>query len=150
MKMLVIGYGNELRQDDGVGPRVARTVAGWQRPNLEGVAVYQLTPELAERVSQVDRVLFVDAVHGSTLVQARLLEPDQAAPSWSHTCDPQSLLALAEALYGSRPNAWLMEVPAPCLGFGEELSSLAERGLQAALEQIRQLADMEQPCTRSV
>ena len=119
MKMLVIGYGNELRQDDGVGPRVARIVAGWQRPDLEGIAVHQLTPELAERISQADRVMFVDAGHDNALVQARLLEPDQAAPSWSHTCEPQSLLALAEALYGSRPNAWLMEVPAPVWASGK-------------------------------
>ena len=27
--LLVIGYGNELRRDDGVGPSLARRVADW-------------------------------------------------------------------------------------------------------------------------
>src|SRR5947209_7059306 len=36
--VLVIGYGNELRGDDGVGPCVARTVASWQRPGLRALA----------------------------------------------------------------------------------------------------------------
>ena len=47
--VLVIGYGNELRGDDGVGPRVARELS----PRLgvsfgvSAIDVHQLMPELA-------------------------------------------------------------------------------------------------------
>lgn len=143
MRMLVIGYGNELRQDDGVGPRVARMVAGWRRPGVEAMAVHQLTPELAERVKQAERVVFVDAGLGQD-VAARRLQPVQAAAAWGHTCDPPGLLALAEVLYGPGPEAWLVQVPAVCLGFGEELSAVAQRGMAMAVEQIRELAESEQ------
>jgi hydrogenase maturation protease len=141
MKMLVIGYGNELRQDDGVGPRLARIVAGWQRLDLEGLAVHQLTPELAEPMSQAERVVFVDAgrVTGSPRLQR--LEPGGTGSAWGHACDPRDLLGLTESVYGRRPQGWLMEVPACHLGLGEELSPVAEQGLKTAAEQIRQLAD---------
>ena len=58
---LVIGYGNELRGDDAVGPEVARCVAEWRRPEVVGIAVHQLTPELAVALSEVAVVIFVDA-----------------------------------------------------------------------------------------
>ena len=41
VRLLVIGYGNELRGDDGVGPWVARSVADWQVAGVEAVAVHQ-------------------------------------------------------------------------------------------------------------
>ena len=150
LRMLVIGYGNELRQDDGVGPRLARIVAGWQRPGLEGIAVHQLSPELAERLNQADHVVFVDAGLSRDDVRLVRLEPGPAPATWGHACDPQTLLALTEDLYGVRPEAWLMEMPAACLGFGVGLSRRAEQGLQATLQHIRRLAGIEPSCTRSV
>ncbi len=64
--VLVVGYGNALRGDDGVGQEVAEAV--WlQRDRLPGLArarvlwVTQLTPELAVDVSEAGLVVFVDA-----------------------------------------------------------------------------------------
>jgi hydrogenase maturation protease len=59
---LVIGYGNTLRRDDGVGVRVAELLA--VDPRMEGadiLAVHQLTPELAIDVGEATLVVFVDA-----------------------------------------------------------------------------------------
>lgn len=63
---LVIGIGNPLRGDDGVGwwlaERAARlSPASRNRPALQVQSVQQLTPELAERLALARRVLFVDA-----------------------------------------------------------------------------------------
>jgi Ni,Fe-hydrogenase maturation factor len=58
---LVIGYGNDLRGDDGAGPRVAELVRGWRLPGLTAIAVRQLTPELAEPLASAEFALFVDA-----------------------------------------------------------------------------------------
>jgi hydrogenase maturation protease len=155
-RLLVIGYGNELRRDDGVGPRVARAVAAWQLPGVEGIAVHQLTPELAARMADAERVVFVDAGQGD-LVLTWSLEPSRAAQVLGHTGEPRELLALAEGLCGHRPETWLMTLPAPELGFGEGLSAAAEHGLAEALRQIRTLAgasttarEEAQECTKSV
>ena len=32
---IVIGYGNDLRSDDGIGPRVANEVEAWGLPNVK-------------------------------------------------------------------------------------------------------------------
>lgn len=141
--VLVIGYGNELRRDDSVGPRVARAVIALQRPGLRGLPVHQLTPELAEPVSQADRVIFVDAsVEAQELLQVQALCPGEESSALDHTSDPRQILALAQVVYGRCPPAWLLSVPASDFGFGDGLSDLAQHGLVAALRQIRFLADL--------
>jgi hydrogenase maturation protease len=126
--LLVIGYGNELRRDDAAGPRAAGAVAAWRLPGVEGIATHQLTPELAERIGEAERVVFVDAGQGD-VVLTRPMVPGRAAKVLGHTGEPRELLALAEALYGRRPEAWLVTLPAPELGYGEGLSEAAEHGL---------------------
>ena len=59
--LLVIGYGNTLRRDDGVGPKLADAVAALGLTGVRTLACALLTPELAEAVSQAQRVIFVDA-----------------------------------------------------------------------------------------
>jgi hydrogenase maturation protease len=138
-RLLVIGYGNELRGDDAVGPRAARSVAAWRLPGVEGIAAHQLTPELAERIGAAERVVFVDAGQDD-VVQTQPIKPGRNAPLLAHTGEPRDLLALAGTLYGRRPEAWVITLPAPELGFGEKLSGSAKRGLAEALRQIRILA----------
>ena len=50
---LVIGIGNPLRGDDGVGPLLAEQAGGR--------SVHQLTPELAAELAELEAVLFIDA-----------------------------------------------------------------------------------------
>ncbi len=60
--VLVIGYGNSLRADDGAGPRVAELLEA--DPRLGGaviVAVHQLSPELADDLRSAGLVVLVDA-----------------------------------------------------------------------------------------
>jgi len=45
--ILLIGYGNELRGDDAIGPLVARALAELRLPGTQVLALTQLTPELA-------------------------------------------------------------------------------------------------------
>ena len=61
-KALIIGYGNPLRSDDGFGWHasrlLARELAG---QDAEVITCHQLTPELAEPLSQCSRAVFIDA-----------------------------------------------------------------------------------------
>ena len=60
-RVLVIGYGNPGRQDDGRGPAVAAGIdeLGW--PDLTAFDNYQLNIEDAIEVAAHDAVWFVDA-----------------------------------------------------------------------------------------
>jgi hydrogenase maturation protease len=138
---LVIGYGNTLRSDDGVGAKVAAAVAELALPGVVALVRHQLTPELAEPVSTARVVIFVDAAaDASTDVQMRQVEPADGAQLMAHAADPRMLLALARQLFGRCPPAWWLTIPVENLGFGEELSPLARRGFRTALEKIRTLA----------
>jgi hydrogenase maturation protease len=145
-ELLVIGYGNELRGDDGVGPRVARAVAGWQRPGVRALAVHQLTPELADELATVGRVVFVDAAADADgVVCWRHVHPAGAPARLGHAGDPGWLLGLADALTGRSPRAWLATIPARELGYCETLSPAAMRGATAVLRRIADLVRHAQP-----
>src|SRR5579863_2441204 len=65
-RTLIIGIGNPLRGDDGLGWRAVeslRQIASLQE--VETVTCHQLTPEMAESVSRAERVVFIDAYVGS-------------------------------------------------------------------------------------
>jgi hydrogenase maturation protease len=143
--ILVIGYGNTLRSDDGVGRRVAMAAASWEMPGLESIAVHQLTPELAEPLASAELAIFVDArlASGEESVEILPLEPSAVRGTLGHAGDPRSLLALSRAIYGRHPRTWLVTVPTADLSLGEVLSSTAERGAENALARIAALIEAE-------
>lgn len=139
-QVLVIGYGNTLRGDDGVGPNVAEAVGALGLPSVHTLARQQLTPELAEPISQAHLVIFVDAAMDAPReVRLRLLEPADTCQVMAHAADPRTLLALARDVFGRAPEGWWLTIPVVELGFSDELSEVARRGLQIAVERIRQL-----------
>jgi hydrogenase maturation protease len=140
MSLLVIGYGNELRGDDGVGPYVARAVGAWGRKGVAAVVVHQLVPELAEALSRAEVAVFVDAGPGAGECEVRPLTVS-GGPAVGHALNPGWLLAAAREWYGRAPIAWMITVPAERLEHGEGLSARAARGAAAALSQIAALAD---------
>ena len=138
---LVIGYGNTLRRDDGVGPRVAESIAARALPGVQALACALLTPELAQPVARSRVVVFVDAaVDAPRQVQFRSLEPADSCPILAHAADPRTLLALARDLFGHAPEAWWLTIPIEDLGTGEELSALARGGIEIAVQEILRLA----------
>lgn len=139
--LLVIGYGNELRCDDGVGPRVAAGLERLKLPGVRSIACHQLAPELAEPVSRAARVVFVDATADTAAgIQLRELKPAETGQVMAHAADPRSLLALARDVFGHCPAAWWLTIPVENLEFGDELSPLARQGVRQALERIQDLA----------
>ena len=140
-KILVIGYGNDLRGDDGIGVRVAEIVAGWHLPEVRSRSLHQLTPELAADLTEVDLVIFVDACPtlDADTVERYSLKPLDSTELRSHFSDPRAILSLTQAIYGKCPQAWWVIVPGVNFQLGDRLSSIAERGVSQALIQIKNL-----------
>jgi len=140
-KILVIGFGNTLRTDDGVGPRVAAAVSSWGVPGVESIAVHQLTPELADSLASAELALFVDArlAGRNASLEIQPLQPSVSRETLGHTSDPRSLLTLTLTIYGRYPRSWLVTVPAANFSLGEVLSTTGDCGAEHALEQIAAL-----------
>lgn len=139
--LLVIGYGNELRGDDGVGPKVASAVNRLNLPGVRSIACHQLTPELADPVSRAAGVVFVDATaEAGTGIRMQELKPEEPGQPLAHAADPRTVLALARDVFGSFPAAWWLTIPIETTELGDELSPFARSGLRQAVDRIRTLA----------
>jgi hydrogenase maturation protease len=141
--VLVVGYGNTLRADDGVGRLAAERLA--DDPRLDGVRVigrHQLTPELALDVSRAAMVVFVDASirppAGIFTVEPMERTGRQGA-GWSHHLDPPSLLDLAGELYGRVPDAFLISVGVESVLLGDRLSPIVEASLPGLVDAVAEL-----------
>jgi len=137
---LVIGIGNPLRGDDGVGALLAEQTAVSTAAEPGGSvavrSVQQLTPDLAEELAAVDAVLFIDADSAAESAGPRLKDLQPAGGSGdSHRLEPAALLAVCQVLYRRAPEAQLLLVPATAFEHGTALST----GLRAALPVARQL-----------
>jgi hydrogenase maturation protease len=110
-RILVIGYGNPGRGDDGLGPALAAAIADLE---LTGVTVeidYQLTVDHAALIAEHDLVVFADAMAG--LPVPWRLDRIGAAPATalgSHQVSPEAALALAGLLFGRSPPAWVLAI----------------------------------------
>jgi hydrogenase maturation protease len=138
---LVIGYGNVLRSDDGIGWRVAEAIANDER--FEGVTVlqrHQLTPELALDVSRADIVVLVDATRerpaGTFAIEPVVADRPGGAPAWTHQMDPGTIALLAAELYGSAPDVHVVRVGVESLDVGQELSPPVEAAVPTVVEAI--------------
>lgn len=142
---LVIGYGSQLRGDDGIGQAVAEGVAAWNLENVRGLPVHQLTPELAETLTTVDGVIFVDAQISSdadATIQVTPLAPLASGElPLGHYLNPESLLTFAQILYGIVPQAWLISVPGVNFELSDRLSPQGEVSVTEVLQRIHQLVN---------
>lgn len=142
---LVVGYGNVLRSDDGVGWRIGDILANDAR--VAGATIlrcHQLTPELALDVSRASVVVLVDAQHGpepGAVVVGRVAQVGAADTTWSHHLDPASLVGLAVELYGRAPAAYTVGVGVASLDVGERLSPAVEAALPGVVEAVVGLID---------
>lgn len=129
-KVLIVGFGNPLRADDGIGWTVATQLAdalGWPAPELEIRSLHQLVPELVDDLAAVDAVVFIDAsaTEAAGVVRMRELRADphpQGARPLTHHLTPEKLLAMAREYYGREPRAFLVTVAGRDFGYSEELS----------------------------
>jgi hydrogenase maturation protease len=139
--VLIIGYGNILRGDDGVGYQIAETVANWQITQMRSIAIQQLLPELATAMADVDIVVFIDAIALIDPLTPNInitpLAPDPDATFSTHIMTPQLLLSLTQRLYSKTPNAYLLAIPAIDFTLGTTLSPIASTGQKLALDYLK-------------
>ncbi len=135
--VLVYGYGNPGRQDDGLGPAL---VGMLERERIPGVVTdcnYQLQIEDAVAVSESDAVIFVDALSvGGEPFTFGELEPSNDITFTTHTMSPASVLALSHELYGRPPRAYLLAIRGYEWELVEGLSQAAAGNLEAAFRFI--------------
>lgn len=136
-RILVLGYGNPAREDDGLGPMVVAEIERLALPNVAIYDNYQLVVEDAFDIAEADIVWFVDAARsGPEPFEIRALVPASEISLTSHSVTPEVLLALAQRYYGKAPIAYLMGIRGYAFEFAEGLSEQAKGNLQQALPHL--------------
>jgi hydrogenase maturation protease len=103
-RILVLGYGNSGRQDDGLGPAAAAAIDLMGLPNLQMQDNYQLNIEDAIDVAKHDIVWFVDASKTGTLsYTVQDLSAVSTLDFTSHFVRPEFILAIAQQYFGRLP-----------------------------------------------
>jgi hydrogenase maturation protease len=141
-RVLIIGFGNPLRGDDGMGWHAVRELERTGE-GIETIACLQLTPELAEAVARSERVIFIDAAAGQPPGEVSVcqLHPVQSASrACSHRLEPQELLEYSRELYGNWPEAFAVSVNAAACDYSETLSARVQSSLPAVVRIARDLA----------
>ena len=141
---LVIGYGNSLRTDDGLGWHAATLLSSDRRfADIDVLARHQLTPELAVEVAAARVVVLIDArIDGGApgSIEIKPVAPSlQAASSVSHHLYPETLAALTQEMFGRVPPMFVVSVKADSVAEGDGLSSVAEAALPEVVEEVVRL-----------
>ncbi|HRZ28952.1 MAG TPA: hydrogenase maturation protease [Spirochaetota bacterium] len=137
-KIVVYGYGNPGRQDDGLGPAMARRIGESGISGVETDSNYQLNIEDAAFIADADCVVFVDAsLAGDGPFDFVEIGPSEEITFTTHSVSPQSVLALCQDLFGRNVRAYLMGIRGYAWDFAEGLSPDAEKNLDAAHDYLR-------------
>lgn len=148
-RVVVVGYGNTLRSDDGLGWHAAERLA--DDPRLDGVDViqrHQLTPELAFDISAASLVVLIDAssrrAPGEFCVE-RVEPAAGAGPRGSHHLTPATLVALAHELYGCAADVLVVSCGVQSLEIGDRLSPVVEEALPRLVDAVAELVAASVP-----
>lgn len=139
-RVLVLGYGNPGRRDDGLGPALAARIEVAGLPGVETDADYQLTIEDAAAMACFERVLFADASHDAEApCELRRLEPAPAIEFSSHTITAEAVVAICEEHFGPAPEAWMLAIRGYEFDFAEGLTERATHNLDRATAFVHDL-----------
>jgi hydrogenase maturation protease len=137
-----MGFGNPAREDDGLGPAIAEEIERLAATHaIEGVTVdadYQLTVTDAATVAEYDRIVFVDASTNcrEPFVLTKI-EPERQESFSSHSISPEGVMGLAEELFGTDREAYLLEVRGYSFAmFREEITERARQNKREAVQYL--------------
>jgi hydrogenase maturation protease len=140
---LIIGIGNPLRSDDGLGWKVAEQLVQDNDPGQAILTVHQLTPELAQLMAAANFVVLIDAnregVPGE--FQIRRLSPRlHTGAVGTHHIAPEELLALTTAIYACCPPVVMVSMTGADFAIGEQLSPIVTQKIPLLSEAVRQIS----------
>lgn len=137
-QILVYGYGNPGREDDGLGIELVRRLEEWAKeiefPEIAFDSNYQLNIEDAETIAERDMVIFADA---STEEIDDFIFTEVGAENnvtfTTHAASPGYIVKLCTDLFGKYPEVYLLHIKGYQWDFNEGLSEKAKDNLEKAL-----------------
>jgi hydrogenase maturation protease len=154
---LAFTCGNPQPDDDGVAEHVANAfLARFCDANTKLRCVQKWLPEMAEAISELRLVIFVDASAELEAgeVRSHPMQPCAVSPqSFTHSMNPAALLAVARQVDGQPPgSAYILSIGGASFELSEQLSEAARHAIPVALAHPMELLSTQSipnPETRS-
>lgn len=146
LRILIYGYGNPGRQDDGLGNAFVESMETWAtEKGLSGIEFdsnYQLNIEDADAIADKDLVIFADA-STEDLEDFSLtpVDDEKGVTFTTHAASPGYVAKLCSELYGKSPAVYLLHLKGYEWDFREGLSEKALQNLNLAVEYIKGILD---------
>ncbi len=146
-RVLIYGYGNPGRQDDALGNEMVNKVQEWVEEHhlvcMETDSNYQLNIEDAEKISDWEIVVFVDASkEGIHEYKFCKIQPQEDKVEFTmHAVSPSYVLHLSEKLFNKKPEAYILGIKGYEWELEEGLSDNAKLNLEQGFQFLtRQLS----------
>ncbi len=139
-RVLIYGYGNPGRQDDALGNEMVNKVQEWIEEHhlgcMETDSNYQLNIEDAEKISEWEIVVFVDASkEGIHEYKYCKIHPQEDKVEFTmHAVSPAYVLHLSETLFNKKPQAYILGIKGFEWELEEGLSANAKLNLEQAFQ----------------
>lgn len=142
MKVLLYGYGNPGRSDDGLGVEFANRIETWVKEkgfsDYTFENNYQLNIEDAEMIADKDLVIFVDASKEDIDdFCISIVDQSTKVTFTTHEASPGYIVQLCDELFGKKPLTLLLHIKGQEWEFKEGLSKEAMENLDKAVEYFK-------------
>ena len=142
-KILIYGYGNPGRQDDGVGVMLSEEIERWLRDEeiscVDTDSNYQLNLEDAAEITNFETVIFADASHADIPgILFEKLHPSPSVEFTMHAVSPAFILHMCGEVFDHVPEAYLLHIKGYSWEFMQELTPEARQNLEKAIAFVKQ------------
>jgi len=140
-KLLLFGYGNPGRGDDGLGPELIARIAQLQIADVECQNDMQLQVEHVTDLAGCDRVLFIDAdMSCAEPFEFSEISPEKDGSYTSHAMNPSALLHAYRQVYGKdAPPAFLLRIRGYDFELGVPMTEKTVANLETATNLVVEL-----------
>ena len=133
----IIGIGNTIRGDDGVGKYVAEQIEKNNLPGITVITTHQLDMGLAEDISKFDTVLFIDASFSENTFSLLPLLPDNhPSQSFSHQVNASVIVSLSQQLFSTHTKFYICAIGVNNFEIGNGISETTKANADAAIAAI--------------
>ena len=141
MRLVVFGWGNDARGDDGLGPLLLARVADARWADVTTIEDFQLQIEHALDLDGAEAALFLDAGRNTPAPFAFAeVEPQRGETFTTHAIAPEAVLEVyARTLGKTPPPSFTLCVRGERFELGEGLSADAAERLEAAWDFLQGL-----------
>jgi hydrogenase maturation protease len=142
IKVLVLGLGNELLKDDGVGVHIVRAIQ--KEPSIEGVIVVEVGSAILHAqhlLEQAAHVIAIDAVRaGDEPGALYCFDIDQAQLDRPASLHELGIVGLSRLIPEyNRPQITILGIEPKRIDYGMQLSTVVQASVFRAVEVVRKM-----------